>query len=454
MKYKIIVDKQSRINPTLDKKEYEIDIEELRYKNNIYDSINIEKDSAYVTRKLSLSKYNVLTVLENPIIERLDLSIELFEGDNYIYLIDMIGNKFYAEYLIKNDFTEMYATKNEMHSAINETAQSIELTVNQKLKGYSTTEEMNSTINISSKNITETVSKTYASKEELATEKAERVMSSNEITQTISKKVGNNEIISKINQSAEAVGISADKIELSAKDVLNLLSGNTINLSGKKIKISSNNFNVDENGNMSCVNANMSGTITSNNAIITGGKIKVAGNGSASDLLRVSDSSNSSVFSYIQPIGAGFIGESGRIDIMAEGSRSYTSSIEVAGSSSRTNITALGITTPTISQTSLSEQKKNFERLQNNALDIIKNTDIYKYHLKSEKDTDKKHIGFVIGKDYKHSSEITAVDEKGEEIGVDTYSMISVAYKAIQELAEQNEKLTNKIETLEKGGTK
>lgn len=96
--------------------------------------------------------------------------------------------------------------------------------------------------------------------------------SANEINLEVSKKVGNDEVISKINQSAEKVGINADKIELSANDVLNLLAGNTINLSGKSIKIASNNFNVDENGNMSCNNA------TINNATIEGGKLRLPAN--------------------------------------------------------------------------------------------------------------------------------------------------------------------------------
>ncbi len=84
-----------------------------------------------------------------------------------------------------------------------------------------------------------------------------------------------------------------------------------------------------------------------------------------------------------------------------------------------------------------------------NGLDIVNNTEIYKYNLKSQNDEDKKHIGFVIGKDYKYSSDITAIDDKGKEVGVDTYSMISVAYKAIQELAEKNKLLEAKIEELE-----
>ena len=190
MQYKIIVDKQSRTNPSSQKKEYKIDIEELRVKGDVYDSLIITKDEDYVIRRLTLSEYGLLSVLEEPIKEPLKgTNIELFEGDNYIYLMDMLGNKFYAEYLIKNDFTDIYVTRNEMNSSINQTAQKIELSVNQKLEGYSTTEEMNSLINQTAQGI----------------------------NLEVSKKVGNNEIISKINQSAESIQIDADKISLKRK---------------------------------------------------------------------------------------------------------------------------------------------------------------------------------------------------------------------------------------------
>lgn len=215
MIYKIIVDKQAKENPSLEKKEYTVDIEELRCKGDVYDSLNIEKDRTYVVRRLELSEFHVLKELSNPRIEELkDLNVELFEGDNYIYLIDMIGNKFYAEYLIKNDFNDIYATKNEMNSAINQSAQSIELSVNQKLICYSTTEEMNSAINVRANEITSSVSKTYTTKQELATTKTEIKQTTDNIASTVSKKVGNDEIISKINQSSEKITIDANKISL------------------------------------------------------------------------------------------------------------------------------------------------------------------------------------------------------------------------------------------------
>ena len=102
------------------------------------------------------------------------------------------------------------------------------------------------------------------------------------------------------------------------------------------------------------------------------------------------------------------------------------------------NISCLSLT-----QTSQVEMKKNFEKL-NSGLDIIKNVDIYKYHMKSQDDKDKKHIGFVIGDDYKYSKDITS----NENDGVDIYSMVSVCMKAIQEQQIQIEELKNEIKKL------
>lgn len=101
-----------------------------------------------------------------------------------------------------------------------------------------------------------------------------------------------------------------------------------------------------------------------------------------------------------------------------------------------TIIDSYGITTPRVTQTSLESKKKNFEKLEN-ALDILKDIDIYKYNLKNENDDDKKHIGFVIGDNYKYSKEVTS--EKND--GVDLYSFVSLCCKAIKELQEEVNKL-------------
>lgn len=209
MKYKIVVDKQSRTNPTADKKTYEIDIEELRYKGDIHDTLTIEKGKAYVTRRLSLSELQVLSVLKTPMIEEIgNINIELFEGDNYLYLQDMTGNRLYAEYLVKNDFTEIYVTTNEMNSAINQSASQIELNVNQKLTEYSTTEEMNAAINVKSK----------------------------EITSEVNKKVGKTEVGTYIKQNSEAVKLAWNQIsEFIQMMIINNNASFTILDSNKKV---------------------------------------------------------------------------------------------------------------------------------------------------------------------------------------------------------------------------
>lgn len=102
-----------------------------------------------------------------------------------------------------------------------------------------------------------------------------------------------------------------------------------------------------------------------------------------------------------------------------------------------------GITTPVLTQTSLESIKKNFEKLEN-ALDIVKKTDIYKYNFKSEEDTSKKHIGFVIGDNYNYAEEITSKENNGADI----YSLASVCLQAIKEQQEQIEILQQEINKL------
>lgn len=192
--------------------------------------------------------------------------------------------------------------------------------------------------------------------------------------------------------------------------------------------IKSKNFNVDKDGNMTC-----------NNAKVTGGKIQLEGNGN----FVITGDNNSAT--YIDGDGMLLGKQDNYIDITYG---AYGNDIQLFDSSGSTWISPSGISTPSVTQTSLKENKKNFEKLKN-GLDIIRSTEIYKYNLKSQNDGDKKHIGFVIGKDYKHSKEITALDKENKEVGVDLYSMVSVAYKAIQEQQEVIEKLQEKIQELE-----
>lgn len=214
------------------------------------------------------------------------------------------------------------------------------------------------------------------------------------------------------------------------------LNGKEINLTGDNTTITSSNFKVDKNGNMTCNGATM------NDVKINSGNINMIGD-NTTPTISIKDYSGNTLEIY--PSNFNMIYDYFGIEVkqfLQKGG------YYVEGEGTSTTVWYDGITTPSVTQTSLESQKKNFEKL-GRGLDIIKATDIYKYNLKSQADGDKKHIGFVIGKDYKYSKEITALDNEGKEVGVDTYSMISVAYKAIQEQQEIIEQLQEKIKELE-----
>lgn len=266
-----------------------------------------------------------------------------------------------------------------------------------------------------------------------------------EINIEVRKKVGNDEIISKINQSAEQIQIEANKISLEGKQ---------IDLTSDNIRIDSDNFSVDENGNMICSNANITGgsiNLTSSNELakfkvisstnpnsyveISPAFYQAFSNGNAKliisnllGIIRVNDSTNSNIHTSLS---------GNLIDLY---NQNETRTIRLYATTGE-------ITCVSLTQTSKEESKKNFEKYEN-ALEQVKNTDIYKYNLKTENDDKKKHVGFVIGKDFNYSHDITAIDENNEETGVDTYSMVSVLWQAVKEQQEQIEELKEQIKSL------
>lgn len=219
------------------------------------------------------------------------------------------------------------------------------------------------------------------------------------------------------------------------------MNGKEINLTSDNTTIKSNNFNVDKYGNMTCNNAN-----------ITGGSLNVGGSRSNPKIITSGTGiSGFTTENRIAPDGLDIITNGINYINMYIGKfsdNSYTNvpngyAIFKCANGQETYIRGTGITTPVLTQTSKKELKKNFEKLEN-ALDIIKRTDIYKYNFKSESDGSKKHIGFVIGDNYNYAEEITSKENNGADI----YSLASVCLKAIQEQQEQIELLqkeTNKL---------
>lgn len=269
--------------------------------------------------------------------------------------------------------------------------------------------------------------------------------------------------------------------------------GSEFNVKADNIKLEgyttiNGTFQIDEQGNMSCSNAN-----------ITGGKISVGDNASTSNpgmqvnctnqyhtmqgiynsngitlyndstnnysYLRTSAYSgsrnewglvhngtlNSSISAYTNTVDARMqfmFGENHILISTSGGSDEYTARtpyIKVEkDNSTNSSVTHSGMYAPAFVNTSTKKYKTNIKKLDNNGLDIIKNTDLYNYNYVGEDKKGKKHIGVVIDKDYKCSEEI--ISNNGE--GIDLYAMTSVCFKAIQEQQEQIEELKKQIKSL------
>lgn len=397
-------------------KTYSLGITEaLRQNSEVCDEFVLESGQAKVIRRVNKSG----STKAKESVENLGkLEISLKEGTNTI-TINNYTAKIKAKYVIKSAYSDTFATKVEMNSEIKQTKESIDLSVNKKLEDYSTTTEMNSAISLKAGEITSSVSKTYETKENATKQYSNIKQTTDNITSVVGKKVGNDEIISKINQSAESVTILASKLGLTANDVLDLISNNVLNLTAKNLVIQSTYFNVNKDGKV----------------IITGNKNLIIGN-------------TKSNYVALDPGEISLWNTSGgNLSIMPNAlvmMDNYNSSSITPNEINTPKLTADEISAQKINQSSLEEKKKNFEKMKDNALEIINGIDIYRYNLKTENDKDKKHIGFVIGDKYNYSKEVTSLDNTG----VDTYSFVSLCCKAIQELHAQIGNMHKEIEKL------
>lgn len=362
---------------------------------DICDEFIIDNSYAKIIRRVGINSSMQKYQLENEIIEDLGLFVIMIKEGNPKLYLQCFDNAIYkGSYMIKNEYTDSFATKVELNSSITQTKDEINLEV--------------------------------------------------------SKKVDNTEIISSINQSAEEISINANKISLEGVTTIN------------------DGFSVDEDGNMIAKNGEFKGgeiilydddssgkspkfkisTSAGNRwALINPYKITLDRNDApdgmsgayfdawATDsftslMLRNKNISNKIEFLlYNDSSGVS-------LDITSNNQQVFTISDQ--------NTYIKNLTYQTISGSSLASKKKNFELLQESGIDIICKSDIYKFNFKDEEDKCKKHIGIVIGDEYNYSKLITNV----ENTNVDLYSMISIAWKAIQEQTEKIEQLKKEIKKL------
>ena len=252
--------------------DYELPDDLLYYDNEHYDKFILDYDSqtCYVNKKCAYDNNGNVTCLASEVINSYTFPhINLTDGD-YTVQILKYDNVPYGAYLFcrlmaQNIYTTQFAIKAEVNSEISQTAQSIDLSVDQKLTSYSNTSQMNSAINVKANQIMSSVSETYETKANANTNYSQFTQTANSISTTVANNNTKANIIAKINDNTSSAKIDADVIELTANDILNLIAGNTINLSSKNIIISSDTTKITGSGQKFYYNGTEIGNIGTNN---------------------------------------------------------------------------------------------------------------------------------------------------------------------------------------------
>lgn len=378
--------------------------EPLRVFNDTSDELQIlfnEETGICEAKVIRRIDYNngIYTIYETPQEEIIkEVTMELFKGINYVYLKEYTDWNIYAKYIFNNELNKEFAPRVESRSEVRKTADEINLEV--------------------------------------------------------SKKVNQDEVIASINLSPEQIKILAKNLQLEGFTSINgnftideegNMTCNDAKINGAVIA-NGEKFSVDEEGNVSCKSATMENITCSNstmnnitcenftikNSTIQEGYIELKstnGNSSFSvtdtstDRLNSELSANTLNFNSNLDRGVAQIG----VDMASgNGFMSVTGVAECA----------------TLIQTSKQEKKKYIKKTNKKATDLINSSDICQYQLKGEKATGHRHYGLVVGENYNCVNEVISENGKGVEI----YSMVALAWKAIQELSEENKKLKEKLE--------
>lgn len=382
---------------TINSEVHELGVTEvLRQNGEVRDEFVLLDGKAKVIRRINKDG----TVKATETTEELgELKIPLQEGTNTITIKNYTA-RLKARFAIKNEYTEVFATRVEMNSSITQTANEIKSEVKKKVDE----DEVCSTISQSAEEILLKGNRVLIDSDNFKLEKNGNMTCSNATLTKGTLKFYDTHGKWVATQSVAYVGnIGQEALHLQ------ILESNTPS------------FLVSfENNPLPLIKASRISTNELANMSTSSGYTGVIEIGSAAKLSNL-------LVNTIQPSQS----TSPQIN--------FTSDIY-------TPKRVLGSEFVNVSEKKL---KENIYKLKGNsknktvtrkATDIIKNTDICEYNFKGTKH---KQIGVIIGENYNTPDEILSEDKKG----VDLYSMISVLYKAFQE---QNEEMQSLKERLDK----
>ena len=244
--------------------------------------------------------------------------------------------------------------------------------------------------------------------------------------------------------------ITADKIDAYAIKGKYIQGGS---ITGTTINNGSGTFKVDSSGNMTCTKGTFNGKIETstivyaNGGIYTKQDIRGTGTGSAAGLTLVTKTGNlavrtesSSYSVYIQPA-------SGEAKVTYPSQPTSYADLRLKKLVAHDMVYSHGevrgakVYANGVQLTSDRNKKRDIEDYTEDALYEICTTPIRTYHLDGDLDEEIKRIGIIM-----QEAPLNAVDIGGE--GVDLYQMLTMSWKAIQQLKEESDLLKEEIRIL------
>lgn len=409
--------------------------------SDVFDEFTIDRNGICkkITRIGTDEQGNKVALSNEKIEEVGKIFIQLFEGDNEIYLESFANDDvtYTASYATKNELTDVFTTSVDAKASFELQDEKMDL----KLEKKTDNDKLIAQINLSTeKNEDGSLIQIESDKLNIKNKKFNLLSDEIEITSPNFSVNKDGRIVA---TSGEIGGFSLlsntfsvcikDKYDYDQTDIVRM---NEIKNGSTATEEEMAKYDINENGNVDTddifeVLRKINGYANTAGEFVLSSDdpkfiIKTTGNGSQTRFTKI-----------------------GLSEIETYKIYATTASFEsLTDSTSKTDISGGNITCASLTQTSLEKNKKNFEIFKSGIEEVMK-TDIYKYNLKSEQDNKKKHLGFVIGKKYNYSKLITVIDDDGNEIGVDNYSMTSLCLQAIKEQQLIIQNLENRIKRLE-----
>lgn len=263
---------------------YEHPLVEDFFTSNIDGVIIVDSEGAQVLTEYNQNPYYVqdnfviigqthetITALANALLSKISsisyrpINSSKIKGQPYVECGDFISGEVngygFEAYVFQRDLTGIKALRDAYICKGKEMLENDMNGVTAQLQRLNkTTERVKTSVQVTEKGLESEVKRATDAESELSTriEQTEQ-----QIVLRVDSATGKTVQVSLIGDTGSGTEfkVDADNINLSASDVINLLSGGIINLTGKNIAITSDNFSVTKEGKITCNDANIEGDI-------------------------------------------------------------------------------------------------------------------------------------------------------------------------------------------------